>query len=64
MRTSTKKGPRNIDLEGLCDVKSQHPQEIRWRRPRDGQIGYLEDVLGTTERSIFGTSKGQYLPVG
>ena len=56
--------PLNVRLGRSLDVISELPQDVRLRRPRnlrsgpphDGQIGSLEDVLGTLEGDVLGTS--------
>ena len=48
LRPSLKEHPWEVDSRHLWGIKS--------RRPRDGQIGSLGDVLGTLEGDILGTS--------
>lgn len=64
LRTSSKIGTQEFDLgrpwdvkfERLWDIRSRRPQDIRWESSRDGQIGYLEDLLRTFEMDVLGTS--------
>ena len=50
--------PLDVRLRSPMDVISGRPQDVRSRRPRDGQIGSLEDVLGTLEGDVLRTSWG------
>ena len=56
LRTSTKICPWKVDSRRPWDVKSKHPWDVRLGRPRNGQKGCLEDVLGTLEGDVLGTS--------
>ena len=56
---STSQG-RSLDvrLGRPLDVILGRPQGVRLERPRDGQIGYLGNVLATLEADVLGTSWG------
>ena len=48
----------NVRLGCPLEVISGGLQDIRWRRPRDGQIESSGDVLETLEGDVLGTSWG------
>ena len=48
----------DVRLGRPLDVISRRSQGVRSRRPRDSQIGSLEDVLGTLEEDVLGTFSG------
>ena len=57
LRTSWRR-PESISQGRPLKATLGRPQGIRLERPRDGQIGSLEDVLGTLEWDVLGTPWG------
>ena len=50
--------PESTCQERPLNVRLGCSQDVRWRSPQDGQIGFLGDVLATLEGDIFGKSLG------